>query len=78
MVEPVVKIGVTPLETLILGVTVPEYNNLPAPDVAVPTAKWVTVSVPPVAAGNTMSAAGETELAVTVHPAPDLATETLA
>jgi hypothetical protein len=41
-----------------LGVIVPKQSSLPAPEDAVPTPKWVSVSVPAVAAPNTIVAAG--------------------
>jgi len=74
----VVSFGVTPDEIEILGDTVPLYRSFPAPLDAVPTAQCVAVSVPPVAAGKLISAAGETLLFVTVQPDPDRATATRA
>jgi hypothetical protein len=56
--EAVVSIGVTPLETTIFGVTVPLYRMIPAPLDAVPMLKNVSVSDPPVAAGNEILATG--------------------
>jgi hypothetical protein len=38
-VVDVVNCGVTPVETEMFGVTVPEYRSLPVEDEAVPTAK---------------------------------------
>ena len=74
----VVNDGVTPTLTAIFGVTVPEYRILPAPLVAVPTAKCVMVFVPTVHAPNVIVAAGETLLALTVHPPDVRATATRA
>jgi hypothetical protein len=78
MAVAVVRRGVTPLETEIFGVTVPEARSLPVPVSAVPMPKCVTVSVPPVAAGKSMLAAGLTEFPVTVQPDPERATDTRA
>lgn len=68
IVLALVMIGVTPVLTEMLGVTVPEYRSFPAPLDAVPMAKCVIVAVPPVAVGNVMLAVGETLLPVTVQP----------
>jgi hypothetical protein len=77
-VEPVVKYGVTPVETLMFGVMVPEYNSFPAPVGAVPKLKYLAVVTingsTLVQAGNVMLAAGDTEFAVTVKPEVDRAT----
>ena len=75
---PVVKIGVTPLLTVIFGVIVPEYSNTPAPEEAVPIPKYVSVSEPPVAAGNEIFATGDTLVVVTVQPPDVRATATRA
>src|SRR5688500_12564021 len=61
-----------------VGLIAPLYRIFPAPLEAVPTLKCVSVSDPPVAAGKSTFAAGLTLLAVTVKPAPDRATATLA
>jgi len=74
----VVRDGVTPLLTAMLGDTVPLYSNLPVPLDAVPIAQWVIVDVPPVQAGNVIVAAGDTADAVTVHPPLVRATATRA
>jgi hypothetical protein len=39
IVEAVVSLGVTPLDTAMFGVTVPLYKSTPAPDSAVPIPK---------------------------------------
>jgi hypothetical protein len=70
----VVSRGVTPELTLMFGVTVPLIINLPAPLVAVPTAKCVIVDVDPVHAAKSMLATGLTLLLVTVNPAVERAT----
>ncbi len=71
MVLEVVRRGVTPVETEMFGLTVPLYNNTPAPEDAVPIPKWVIVAEPLTQALKSMLAAGDTELAVTIHP-PDV------
>jgi len=74
MAVVVVKRGVTPDETEIFGVIVPLMTSTPAPLDAVPIEKCVSVALPPVHAGPSMLATGETELAVTVQPPEVLAT----
>jgi hypothetical protein len=79
MVEAVVSCGVVPLETGMFGVIVPKQMILPAPEDAVPTAKWVSVSEPAVAAAKAIVAAGLVDWAVAAdHPPVDLATVALA
>src|SRR5215207_7990354 len=78
IVLAVVRRGVTPLPTVILGVTVPEWKMSVAPPPVLPVLKCVTVPLPPVPAGKSMLATGLTLLAVTVHPPVVLATLTRA
>lgn len=59
MVDAVVNRGVTPLLTTMFGEMAPLYRILPAADaVSVPTAAYVSVSDPEVAAGKSMFATG--------------------
>jgi hypothetical protein len=52
------------------GVTVPENKIAAAPPPVFPAEKWVTVPDPPVPAGKSIFATGDTEFAVTVQPLP--------
>ena len=61
MVDAVVSLGVVPVETGMLGVIVPKQMILPTPVEAVPTAKWVSVSEPPVAATKSILATGDVD-----------------
>ncbi len=74
----VVRIGVTPELTEILGVTVPEYKIFPVDEEAVPTVKCVIVDVLLVQAGKLIFATGDTLLAVTAQPPEVRATATRA
>ena len=67
-----------PLEIASPAVNAPLYRILPVLDAAVPTAKYVAVSLPPVAAGKVTAAALETALAETVHAPEVRATATRA
>jgi hypothetical protein len=79
IVEVVLTLGITPVAIVMFGVTVPEYNNVPAPLVSVPTPKCV-IAPPGLAVHSPKStfAAGLTLFAVTVQPAPLRATATRA
>ena len=75
IVVAVVSRGVVPVETGMLGVIVPKQMILPVPEEAVPTAKWVSVSEPPVAAMKSILATGEVDWAeAAVQPPVVLAT----
>src|SRR5690606_33658670 len=78
---PMAKDGVIPLLTA-RGVGTPpassrpENRIVPAPEAAVPTLKWVRVLLPPVQAGNSMTAALDASSPATDQPAPLRATAT--
>src|SRR5690606_28743946 len=78
VIAPAAKDGVIPDETASDAVSGPESSSIPAPERLVPTAKWVTVAVPPVAAGKLMAAALTAVSLVTVQPPPVRATATRA
>jgi hypothetical protein len=77
MVEAVVSRGVTPAETEIFGVTVPENKILAEPVVDTPIAACVIVAEPDVQAAKVTLVDGLTELLVTVQPVAVRLTATL-
>ena len=76
MTVAVVSCGVTPLDTEILGDTVPLYRNPAVLTVDRLTEKCVTVSDPPVAWGKEIVVDGLTVEPEMVHPVLDLSTAT--
>lgn len=71
MVEAVVILGVMPDPNVIEGVTEPDQSIALAPPPLFPVQKNVAVPEPPVPAGKSIFATGETLPPVTVHP-PDV------
>ena len=70
----VVRRGVIPSPVTMDGLTVPQNNIAAAPPPVLPKLKYVTVPDPPVPAGKSIFASGETDPDVTVNPEPDRAT----
>ena len=68
MAVAVVSLGVTPLATAMLGLTVPLYRMSAVELVDRPTDQCVVVSDPPVACGKVMSVVGWTDDPLTVNP----------
>ena len=68
ILDALVKIGVTLVDTAMVGEIGPQYRRFPAPIADVPTPKNASVSPPPVACGNVMLATGVTVFATTPHP----------
>ena len=78
IVDEVVKRGVTPFPVTMFGVTVPLQRIAVAPPPVLPVEKYVTVPEPPVPAGKSMLATGETEPELSAHPPEVRATLTRA
>jgi hypothetical protein len=78
IVVAVERRGVTPLPVTTLGVTVPDHKIAAAPPPVLHVEKCDTVPVPPVPAGKSMLATGDTDPPVTAQPPEDRATFTAA
>jgi hypothetical protein len=78
IVVAVERRGVTPEPVTIFGVTVPLHRMGAVPPPVLHVEKYVTVPDPPVPAGKSMLATGDTEPPVTVQPPVVRATLTAA